>query len=290
MKKIFLLFLLCTLHFAFIRAQDSIVFKNGKTIVGKVVSIGKEKVVYMVPPDSLKKVASNWRLQYIRYAGGTEYNFASFKKPEVKGSPTSLYFSADAGFSVPSISYKDAIVGEHFALRGTFYFNDHVGITLRVAQDYNGTGLNYISNNYWGGFYIFNQYLGGLTYRTGGKPGYPWLDFVGLIGICDVATPVSETGNGLYGITVTTPGTGKGYGAYFGMDFTSSEDHPISITFGLGCFGGVFGYANYSSAFTKYDAITNTTTNTVSKSNTTMGVALPQMYLGINFRAKRAQH
>ncbi len=290
MKKLVLSFVLFVFSFSFICAQDSIVYKNGKTIVGKVVSIGKEKVVYMVPPDSLKKVVSNWRLQYIRYAGGTEYNFASYKKPEVKTSPTSLYFSFAAGFSVPSISYKDAIVGEHFALQATYYFNSHVGIALRVAQDYNGTGLNYISNNYFGGFYIFNQYLAGLSYRTGGKPGYPWLDFVGLLGISTVSTPVSESGNGLYGITVTTPGTGTGYGAYFGLDFTSSEDHPISITFGVGCFAGVFSYANYSSAYTKYDATTNYTTNTVSKSNTTMGVALPQMYLGINFRAKKAQH
>lgn len=265
-------------------------FRNGKTIVGKVVSIGKEKVVYMVPPDSLKRVISNWKLNYVAYPGGTKYNFAEYKKPVVKISKSEFYLSANAGFTVPSLSYRDGIVGTHFGCRATYYFNSHIGIAANYGVDLNGTGLNYISNDYWGGFYIFQQYLIGLTYRTGGRPGYPWVDFVGLLGACNATSPVSEQGGGNNGLTVYTPGNGNGFGGYFGLDFTSSENHLCSLTFGAGCLIAVFSYPNYTNSYTNFDPYTNVTSNNISESMTKTTLALPELYLAINFKLKKAQH
>jgi len=290
MKKLFILFILFIFSFSFSYAQDTIACRNGKKITGKVITIGKDKVTYMVLPDSTPKIISVWRLEYIAYPGGTRFNFTEKQKLKVKVSPTSLYFSFNAGFTVPAFSYRDAIVGINFGFRTTFYFNSHVGIAGQAALDFNGTGLNYISNNYWGGFYIFQQYLVGISYRTGGRPSYPFVDFVGLLGICNATNPVSETGGGLNGITTNTPGNGTGYGGYFGLDFTSSEDHLCSLTFGVGSFIGFFSYANYSSSYKDYDVATNTTSNSTTKSTTKMMLALPQLYFALNFRAKKAQH
>jgi hypothetical protein len=288
MKKLFLLITLFWFGFSICNAQDTIACRNGKKIVAKVVSIGKQKVIYMVLPDSTQKVISSWRVDYISYPGGTRFNMTADKKYNTKSSTTELYLSADYGFTVPAISYKDGIVGTYFGARATYYFHNHIGLTLKAGVDLNGTGLNYISSSYWGGFYIFQQYLGGITYRMGGKPGYPWVDIVGLGGLAAATNPVSETGNGNNGITVNTPGNGKGFGYYIGLDFTSSANHLCSLTFGVGCFGSVFSYPDYSSTYSKYDTYSNSTSTTVSKSNPKMSLELPQMYFAINFRAKKA--
>ena len=146
----------------------------------------------------------------------------------------------------------------------------------------------YISNNYWGGFYIFQQYLAGASYRIGGKPGFPWVDFVGLIGFCDASTPVSEQGGVINPLTVNTPGNGKGFGGYAGVDFRSSSDHTVSVTFGAGCLGAEFSYPNYSSTVSTYEPKTETTEKVTSNSDTKMSLALFQMYVGLNFRIKKA--
>lgn len=211
------------------------------------------------------------------------------KKTKVKSSGTEFYLSVDAGFNVPSLSYRDAIAGTHFALRATYYVNSNIGIALSASQDYNGTGLNYISNDYWGGLYIFQQYLAGVTYRSGGKPGYPWVDFVGMIGVATATNPVNETGGGMNGVTVNTPGNGSGLGYYFAMTFTNSNTHLCSLTFGLGCLGAIYTYKNYSTTYSLYDPYSNSTKNTVSTSTKTMSLILPQMYFGINFRLKKSQ-
>lgn len=269
-------------------AQDSIVFKNGKTVVGKVISIGKQKVVYCVPPDTAQKIISNWRLNYVHYAAGTQFNFTKERK-QGKPSKTEWFVSAVGGFSVPSFNYRDGILGTQYGIRSAFYFNNNIGIAISIAQDLTGTGFNYISNNYWGGFYIFNQYMVGMSYRTGGKPGYPWVDFICLLGPCTATNPVSETGGGANGLTVNTPGNGTGGGCYLGLDFTSSENHLCSLTFGVGCLGALFSYPNSTSNFSQYDPVHNVTNSKVSTSNLKTTLALPQMYLAINFRLKKAQ-
>ncbi len=289
MKKLFLLLALLFFAFSFVEAQDTIACRNGKKIVGKVISVGKQKVVYSIPPDSTPKSISSWRVDYIAYPGGTKFNMTETKKTKAKSSGTEFYLSADAGFNVPSLSYRDAIAGTHFGFRATYYVNANVGIALSASQDYNGTGLNYISDNYWGGFYVFRQYLAGATYRSGGKPGYPWVDFVGMIGVATATNPVNETGGGLNGVTVSTPGNGSGFGYYFAMTFTNSNTHLCSLTFGIGCLGAVYQYKNYSTTLTKYDPYSNTTTNTVSTTSKTMNLLLPQMYFGINFRLKKSE-
>lgn len=262
------------------------------------VSIGKEKVEYTIPPDTVKKyTVSNWRLNYIRYQGGTQYNFTSIPKKKIKVSKTMMFLSAEIGFSVPSISYHDAIAGTHLGAYGTYYFNSHIGITAKAGVDLNGTGLEYISDNYWGGFYIFQEYMAGLSYRTGGRPSYPWVDFVFLGGICNATNPVSESGTGVNGITVTNPGNGSGYGGYLGLDFTSSENHLCSLTFGIGCTFATFNYPNYVSTsnpnyistYSLYDS-PNTTYNKVTPSTTKMNLALFQMHFSINFRVKKATY
>jgi len=60
MKKLYLFLVLFIGCFLFGKAQDTIVYKNGKRVVGKVVSVGKVKVTYTVPPDSTPKFISNW--------------------------------------------------------------------------------------------------------------------------------------------------------------------------------------------------------------------------------------
>jgi hypothetical protein len=268
--------------------QDTIACKNGKKIVCKIISVGKEKVIYTVPPDSNQLFISNWRLDYISYPGGTKFNFTERKKNRMP-SITSLYLSADAGSSVPAANYKDGIVGTHFGMKSTFYVSHYVGFVVKASLDLNGTGLNYISNDYWGGFYIFQQYLGGLTYRTGGKPGFPWIDFIGLCGLCKAANPVSEQGGGNSPLTVNTPGNGTGFGYYLGIDFTSSADHFCSLTFGAGCLGALFNYPHSISTVSNYDPHTSLTNNVISGGVSKMGLALFQLYLGINLRLKKAE-
>jgi hypothetical protein len=261
-------------------------------VVGKVISVGKTKVYYSTPPDTATKNISKWRLAYIRYAGGTLLVLHSAEEIKnrirAQNSKSEFYMSVDAGFTVPSISYKDAIVGTYFGLKATYYFNANVGISVKAGEDLNGTGLNYISSSYWGGFYTFQQFLGGITYRTGGKPNYPWVDFVGLVGYCNANSPVSETGNGNTVITVNTPGSGSGFGFYIGLDFTSSESHLCSVTFGVACMGGFFSYPNYSSTLSQYDPYTRETNTTIAKSTNKTELLLPQMYLAINLKLKKA--
>ncbi len=276
-------FLLC-------KAQDSIVFKNGRTIVGTVASVGKTKVTYTVPPDTAQKVVSNWRLKYIHYQGGTQFNFTQ-ERSTVKPSLTDMYLTADFGFSVPSINYRDGIAGTYFGIGASYYFNNHIGIAAKIGEDLNGTGLSYISDNYWGGFYIFKQYLAGISYRTGGKPSYPWVDFVGLFGLCTASSPVYEQGTGITGITTNTPGNGTGYGGYLGLDFTNSAMHLCSFTFGIGVTAAAFSYPDYSSAFGPYsqnDPRANYTTTTVTKSTLKTSLALYQMHFALNFRVKKS--
>jgi len=290
MRKLFLLFILSVFSFSLCQAQDSIVFKGGKTVVGKVITVGKQKVTYCIPPDSTPKIVPVWRLKYIKYPGGTKLDFQpEGKKNTEKPSASSWYVSVDGGFTVPSISYRDAIAGTCFGARTNFYFNDHIGISAKVEMDLNGTGLNYISDSYWGGFYVFQEYMAGLSYRTGGKPSYPWVDFVGLVGLCNVSTPNSETGGGDNPLTVKNPGNGNGYGFYFGLDFTNSANHTCSFTFGLGCFGAFFSYPDNSTTTTSYDPYSNTTTSTISKSAMKTSLLLPEMYFAINFRLKKPQ-
>jgi hypothetical protein len=274
-------------HLSLCQAQDTLACKNGKKIVGKVLSVGKDKVTYIVPPDSTPRFIANWRMDYISYPGGTKFNFTERKKSHMP-SLTSLYISAELGASIPAAKYKDGIVGNDFAAKATFYVSRHVGFVAKAALDLNGTGLNYISNDYWGGFYIFQQYLAGLTYRTGGKPGYPWIDFVALGGFCKAASPVYEVGGGYTPLTVYTPGTGTGVGYYFGINFTSSADHLCSLTFGAGCLGAIFSYPDFTSTISEYHPITKLTGYTESDGVSKMGLALFQVYLGINFRAKKA--
>jgi len=287
MKKLLLIFALAILHFAPCNAQDTLALKNGKKIIGTVISVGKQKVTYMVLPDSTPKAIASWRMDYIAYPGGTKFNFTDIQKPSLP-SKTEFYLSFDAGFSVPAISYRDGIVGTHFGIRPTYYVSDHVGLTARVQTDLNGTGLMYTNSTYFGGFYVFQQYLAGISYRIGGKPGFPWVDFVGLCGFCTAANPVYEQGGGINPLTVTSPGNGTGVGYYAGVDFRSSADHFVSITFGAGCLGAVFSYPDYSSTVSTYNGRTQTTTNTVSDGATKMSLALFQMYFGINFRLKKS--
>ncbi len=274
-------------HISLCQAQDTLACKNGKKIVGKVLSVGKDKVTYIVPPDSTPRFIANWKMDYISYPGGTKFNFTERKKTGIPAA-TSFYLSADAGASIPAVAYKDGIVGNHFGAKTTFYVSHHVGFVAKAAVDFNGTGLNYISNNYWGGFYIFQQYLAGLTYRTGGKPGYPWIDFVGLAGLCKASNPVYETGGGYNPLTVFTPGTGTGFGYYFGIDFTSSSDHFCSVTFGAGCLGALFTYPNFTSTVSEYHPVTKLTTSNDADGVSKMGLALFQVYLGINLRLKKS--
>lgn len=285
-KYIFLLFLF---HFSFIQAQDTLVSRSGRRIVGKVDSIGKKKITYTIPPDTVKKSIPTWRIQYIRYSGGTQLNLnPPLAKNSYKPSTTELYLTADGGFNVPFGSYHDAIAGTHFHLGATFYFYNHVGIRAIAGEDLNATGLNYFSNNYWGGFYVFRQYFAGLCYRTGGKPNYPWVDFVALFGVCTASNPSFEEGGGINGITINTPGNGSGPGGYIGMDFTSSANHLCSLTFGLGCLGAAITYPNYTSSYSLYNPYENSTNNTVSKSSAKMSLGLVQMHFAINFRLKKA--
>ena len=293
-KKAVLFLSLFTFTFSFFTfrcfGQDTIVFKNGKKIVGRVISAGKTKVIYTVPPDTIQKSVSIWRLNYVKYPGGTKLDYSQYseKKHYSNGDVTSLYFSIDGGYTVPSVSYKDAIVGNEFNIKGTFYVNKHIGITASAGMDLNGTGLNYISNNYLGGFYIFRQYLAGVSYRTGGAVGFPFVDFIGMFGLCNSSNPVSELGNGNKGITVNTPGTGTGPGFYVGIAFSNSANHVCSMTFGIGCFGAVMNYSGNTSSFSKYDPYTTSTSTTVTNPSLKMTLLLPEMYLGINFRAKKA--
>lgn len=275
-------------HISICHAQDTLACKNGKKIVGKVISVGKDRVTYIVPPDSTPQFIANWRMDYISYPGGTKFNFTE-KRKSTMPSETSLYLSADAGASVPAADFKDGIVGTHFGLRSTFYVSHHVGIVAKAAMDLNGTGLYYVSNNYWGGFYVFQQYLAGITYRTGGKPGFPWIDFVGLGGVSMATNPVSEQGGGTNPLTVSAPGRGTGAGYYFGIDFVSSSDHVCSLTFGAGCLGAFFSYPHYTSTVENYDPHTSITHNVISDGTSKMGLALFQVYLGINFRVKKAE-
>lgn len=274
-------------HFSLCQAQDTLACKNGKRIVGKVLSVGKDKVTYIIPPDSTHRFIASWKMDYISYPGGTKFNFTERQRTGLP-TATSFYIAADAGASIPAANYKDGIVGNHFAAKATFYVSRHVGFAAKAALDLNGTGLNYISNNYWGGFYIFQQYLAGLTYRTGGKPGYPWIDFVALGGLCKATNPVYETGGGYNPLTVYTPGTGTGFGYYFGIDFTSSSDHFCSVTFGAGCLGALFSYPDFTSTVADYHPVTKLTSNTQVDGVTKMGLALFQVHLGINFRLKKA--
>ncbi len=286
MKKLFILFAIILVSFSLVKAQDTIAYRNGKKVVGHVVSIGKEKTTYTEPPDTVAKKILNWRLDYVRYHGGTQFNFPEKKKP--KASPSEWFLSVDGGFTVPSLSYRDAIAGTYFGIRSTYYFNSRVGWVVKAGLDLNGTGLSYISDNYWGGFYAFQEYMTGVSFRSGGLPGYPFLDLVGLVGYCNANSPVSESGGGYYGNTVKTPGNGNGYAFYFGMDFTSSSDHTCSFTFGVGCLGALFSYSNYVTSYSKYDPYSNTTANTVSKSTLSTTLLLPEAYFAINFRAKKA--
>ena len=274
-------------HFSSGYAQDTLVCRNGKKIVGKVISITKEKVTYILPPDSTLRTISSWRVDYVSYPGGTKYNFTERKKTTMP-SISSLYLSVDAGSSVPAIDYRDGIVGNHFAVKGTFYFSHHVGVIAKAAMDLNGTGFDYISGNFWGGLYTFQQYLAGLTYRIGGKPGFPWVDFVALGGISKAANPVYESGGGPSPVVVTTPGSGSGAGYYIGIDFTSSSDHFCSLTFGAGCLGAIYTYPDYSTTTSTYYPYKNKTVNTISDPISKMGLALFQVYVGINFRLVKA--
>lgn len=275
-------------QFSWCQAQDTIACKNGRKIVGKVLAVEKDRVTYMVPPDSAARYIAAWRLDYISYPGGTKFNFTNEKRNDMP-SVTSWYLSADIGASIPAASFKDGIVGNHFGLKSTFYVSHHVGFAVKAALDFNGTGLNYISNDYWGGLYIFQQYMAGLSYRTGGKPGYPWIDFIGMCGLCKAANPTYEQGGGYNPLTVYTPGTGTGFGYYFGIDFTSSSDHFCSITFGAGCLGALFSYPDYTTTVNQYEPTTRRTNNSVSDGTNKMGLALFQVYLGLNLRLKKAQ-
>lgn len=288
LKKLFLYSLFLLLYSSLCIGQDTLVLKNGRKLVGKVISVGKQKVTYLIPPDTNVKKIPTWRMEYIAYPGGTKYSFADIKPPPLP-SKTDFYLSVDAGYSAPSISYHDGIVGNHFSAKSTFYFNHHFGITAKAGVDLNGTGLEYISSNYWGGFYIFQQYLAGVTYRIGGKPGFPFVDFVGLCGLCNAANPVFEQGGGTEPITVYTPGNGSGAGYYLGIDFTSSSDHLVSITFGAGCLYSAFSYPDYTTTISNYSQISGLTDNVTSKMPSKMNLALFQMYLGINFRLKKAE-
>ncbi len=231
---------------------------------------------------------ANWKMDYVSYPGGTKFNFTEKTKNRMP-SVTSLYLSADAGASIPAANYKDGIVGTHFSAKTTFYVSHHVGFVAKAAIDLNGTGLYYVSNNYWGDFYIFQQYLAGLTYRTGGKPGFPWIDFVGLCGMSIASSPISEQGGGYNPLTVYTPGNGRGAGYYFGIDFTSSADHFCSLTFGAGCLGAFFTYPHYTSTISNYDPHTSKTSTVASDAVSKTGLALFQVYLGINLRFKKAE-
>ncbi len=288
-KKLLFIFSLLLFHFSFVQAQDTLVFRNGRKIVGTVVSISKKKVVYTRPPDTAQKVVPPWRLEYVRYSGGTQYNFNQpFEKKQFNPSPSEFYLSVDGGFSVPYISYRDAIVGTHFDIKATYFFNRHVGIMAKAAEDLNATGLDYIADSYWGGFYIFKQYLAGFCYRAGGKPGFPWIHFMALLGPCTASNPMDEEGDGNKGITVTAPGSASGWGGYLGIEFISSSNHFCSITFGVGCLGTRFKYSDYTNTYSLYNPYTQVTNNTVSKSVSTNTMLLPQMYVGINFRLKKA--
>lgn len=292
MRKLFLFFWLFVFHFSLCSAQnqdlDTIVCKNGKKIIGKVLTVGKTKVSYILPPDSSQMEVSTWRIDYIAYPGGTKFNFTEMQKPTTL-STSDFFLSGDFGMGVPSISYRDAIVGLHVGPRVTYYFKHHFGITAKAEVDFNGTGLDYISNNYWGGFYIFQQYLAGITYRTGGKPGFPFIDFVGLVGLCKANSPVSEAGGGINPLTVNTPGNGTGTGYYFGIDFTSSADHFISFTFGAGFLYSEFKYPDYAQTVSTYYQYTHIPENNItSKADPNMWLVLYQMYVGINFRLKKA--
>jgi hypothetical protein len=291
MRKLFFVVILWAFHFSFCNAQDkdidTIACRNGRIILGKVTSIGKEKVTYLLLPDSTELQISNWRVDYIAYPGGTKFNFTEKEKPAVP-STTDLFLSADGGASVPAISYRDGIVGFHFGARATYYFNHHFGIVAKADADFNGTGLDYIASSYWGGFYIFQQYLAGVTYRTGGKPGFPFVDFVGLAGICNATNPVSEQGGGVDPLTINTPGKGSGVGYYLGIDFTSSSDRFASVTFGAGCVGASFSYPNFTSTVAKYDPSTSLTHNITSDGVSQMSLALFQMYVSVNFHVKKA--
>ena len=227
-------------------------------------------------------------MDYISYPGGTKFNFTEKKKPTTP-SKTDFYLSADLGASVPAASYRDGIVGAHLGLRATFYVSQHFGFVLKAAVDLNGTGLLYTSTNYLGGFYIFQQYLGGLSYRTGGKPGFPWVDFVALCGISDAASPTYEQGGGYNPFQLITPGSGKGVGYYVGVDFTSSSDHFCSVTFGAGVLGAIYHYPTYVNTVSNYDAHTGITTKATSVSSSKMDLALFQMYVALNFRLKKAE-
>jgi hypothetical protein len=288
-KKLFPLFIFFVLYFSPSNAQDSLICRNGKKIFGKVLSVGKEKVVYMIPPDSSLITISTWKLDYIAYPGGTKFHFTEIAKTALP-SATEFYLSGDFGMGVPSISYRDAIVGVHFGIRANYYFDHHIGIVAKAVTDFNGTGLDYVSSSYWGGFYIFQQYMAGLTYRTGGKPGFPFVDFVGLCGLCKANNPPTvEQGGGVVPLTLTHAGNGSGVGYYLGIDFTSSSAaHLVSFTFGAGFLYSVFSYPDYTSTVEKYNPYTAITRNSTLDGNTKMGLVLYQMYVGINFRVKKA--
>lgn len=290
MKKVFPVFLLLVFHFSLCSAQDldTIFCRNGKTVVGKVINVGKDKVVYITPPDSSRTEISTWRIDYIVYPGGTRFSFTERSKT-APPSTASFHLSADVGGSVPSISYRDGIAGFHFGPRGTFYFNHTIGVVAKAEVDFNGTGLDYISNSYWGGFYVFQQYLAGLTYRTGGKPGFPFVDFVGMAGLCKATNPpTTEQGGGADPLVLTNAGSGSGPGFYFGIDFTSSADQPVAFTFGAGFLYAAFSYPDYSTTVSAYDPHTSLIGNTTSDPVAKMSLVLYQMYVGINFRVKKA--
>jgi hypothetical protein len=289
MKKLFPFFLLFIFHLSLCSAQDvdTIVYRNGKKITGKVIIVGKDKIAYITPPDSTQTEISTWRLDYIIYPGGIRFAFTGKEKPPA-ATASSIYLCADGGLSVPSVSYRDGIAGFHFGPKLTYYLTHTLGIVAKAQVDFNGTGLDYISSNYWGGLYIFQQYLAGITYRTGGKPGFPFVDFVGLVGLCKAASPESETGGGVNPLLVSTPRSGSGAGYYFGIDFTSSSSHFVSFTFGAGFLYAAFTYPDFTNTLSTYYPYTGITRYTTSDPVAKTSLVLYQMYVGINFRLKKA--
>lgn len=292
MKELILSLLIFVLITSFCTGQDTIVFRNGKKITGKIVSLDKKSVKYTLPPDTiLKKSVSVWRLEYVRYAGGTTimFNQPIDKRQlyRMQTSTTSFYLSADVGFTVPAFAYRDAIAGNQADIKATWFFNRKLGVVLRAGEDINATGLDYVASNDWGGFYKFNYYLAGIHYRLGGKPGFPWYEFTCLAGYSSALNPTTESGGGVQGITLTTPGTGYGVGYYAGMEFTSSANHLCSVTFGIGYFGAYFSYPHFMSSYTNLNSNTNTIITTATNSTATKYLGLFQANLGINFRLKK---
>ena len=119
--------------------QDIIVLKNGHSLLGKVIEVNKETIIYMPQGDSSKQSINVAAVQCIRYANGAQKNFSTSSYQQQSPKETTNDFTTESDFKRwrpwMRIGIGNTKLLEDFGSDGLSLFSVHLGASYSILRN-----------------------------------------------------------------------------------------------------------------------------------------------------------